>query len=71
MIELALSTENEMTYDDALLYCQFLDYDDHTDWRMPTKEEWSDYRYNIWGWHNNSGILIMNVKHAVTPVRDV
>ena len=71
MIELAPSTENEMTYEEAILYCQFLEYDGHRDWRIPTKKEWSDYRYNIWGWHKHYGVLIMHVKHIVTPVRDI
>lgn len=71
MIELAPISKNEMAYEEAILYCQFCTYNDHTDWRMPTKEEWSDYRYNIWGWHKHDGISIRHVKHTVTPVRDV
>jgi hypothetical protein len=71
MIQFAPISKNEMAYEEAILYCQFCTYNGHTDWRMPTKEESSDYRYNIWGWHNNSIPLIMYVKHTVTPVRDV
>ena len=27
--------------DEAVLYCQFLEYDGHNDWRLPTMREWS------------------------------
>ena len=29
-----------MTWPDARLYCQFLEIDGYSDWRMPTHEEW-------------------------------
>lgn len=71
MIEFAPRSKNKLSYDEALLYCQFLDYDGHTDWRMPTKEEY----------HNNSIIIPTNWhaddpsggdrKWRVVPVRDV
>jgi hypothetical protein len=43
MIEIAPSTENWMTYDNAVLYCQFLEYNEHKDWRLPTELEAEEY----------------------------
>ena len=40
MIEYAQITDDNMTYDEAVLYCQFLDYNGHRDWRLPTLVEW-------------------------------
>jgi hypothetical protein len=35
MIEFAPQSPTTLTYNQALLYCQFLDYGGHNDWRMP------------------------------------
>lgn len=40
MIELAPRSKNEMTYAEAVMYCVFLDYNGHTDWRLPTRAEY-------------------------------
>lgn len=39
MIQLAPKSKNTMTYSAAILYCQFLDYGGHRDWRIPTYNE--------------------------------
>lgn len=69
MIEKAPRTENEMTYEEALLYCQFLEYDGHSDWRLPTEEEYHEsdictsWHVGTW-WSNRRNWL-------VTPVRTI
>jgi hypothetical protein len=66
MIEIAPMSKNKMTYDEAVLYCQFLDYNGHTDWRLPTKDDHAD----IWGWHESEVDPIIE-KWYVYPVRDI
>lgn len=39
MIERAPIPETRMTYDEAVLYCQFLEYKGYTDWRLPNYNE--------------------------------
>lgn len=40
MIEVAsFEHQNIMSWYDAVLYCQFLDHNGHTDWRMPLADE--------------------------------
>jgi hypothetical protein len=64
MIEIAPRSENAMTYDEAILYCQFLDYKGHTDWRMPTLDE--TIRHHGWYVDSKSKLL-----WGVSPVRDI
>jgi hypothetical protein len=40
MIELAPTSENEMTYEEAVLYCAFCRHNGYNDWRLPTKDEY-------------------------------
>lgn len=70
MIEVAPESDRVMSYNEALLYCQFLDYDGHQDWRMPTEDELSGDASN-WGWYlgDVDAEFIANI--TVTPVRDV
>ena len=72
MIELALRSENEMTYEEAVLYCQFCRYNGYSDWRMPTKKE---YLLNsMHGWYINRYDSDRNrtlFTWWVGPVRDV
>ena len=72
MIELAPSSENRMTYNEAILYCQFLDYNGHRDWRLPTKEEYWDTS-GLYGWFSGVNHYLWDVDDIgfVTPVRDV
>ena len=66
MIEFAPRSKNVMTYDEALLYCQFLDYGDHKDWRLPVEDEYSSNNMHCWYLNDTeSGIW------SVVPVRDV
>ena len=67
MIEVA-PPSNAMSYDEALLYCQFLEHNGYSDWRMPTKQEWLD-NDNIIGWHTT--IRLQHLDRSVIPVRDV
>lgn len=69
MIELAPKS-NKMTYDEAVLYCHFLEYDGYSDWRMPTFFEVC--RFSMTGWY------IERIEHTsfdyttrVQPVRDI
>jgi hypothetical protein len=70
MIELAPMSENNMTYDEAVLYCQFLEYNGHTDWRLPTYDEYQNAEHNIWGWFLNRD-RPNSLRWRVCPVRDV
>lgn len=72
MIELAPILENEMTYNEAILYCQFLEYKGYSDWRLPTKDEYfaeDEIVTGCWntGWYNDA----MIGSRTVCPVRDV
>ena len=72
MIEVA-PPSNAMSYDDALLYCQFLEYDGHRDWRIPTVDEWSktdDIALMSW-WIRDADTIEDGVWLTVVPVRDV
>lgn len=58
-----------MTYEEAILYCQFLEYNGHKDWRMPTKAE----EYNVSnrsGWYLGDVFSQFNFTYPVAPVRD-
>lgn len=68
MIEFAPKSEIKMTYEEALLYCSFLAYNDHRDWRLPTAEEYSENNMRL-SWHDDWRIFRGTL--LVTPVRDV
>lgn len=69
MIELAPLSKEELTYDEAILYCTFLDYNGHTDWRLPTRVEYLDV-IGISGWYDGrDGEWVP--KWKVCPVRDI
>jgi hypothetical protein len=77
MIEWAPQSEHTMTYNEAVLYCQFCASDGHMDWRLPTYQEWCSEVY-AGGWYNgrfgyltSGNIVILNVKFHVRPVRFV
>jgi hypothetical protein len=57
-----------MSYEEAILYCQFLEYNGHRDWRMPTSSEYLDTT-GLSGWFvdRKGGFNTRNV----TPVRTV
>lgn len=67
MLEFAPRSTKRMTYEEALLYCQFLEYDGYRDWRMLTIAEYEKHG-SLFDWYLNdpvSGIW------CVVPVRDV
>jgi hypothetical protein len=39
-LQFAPRAERKMTFNDAVLYCQFLEYDGHRDWHLPTRDEY-------------------------------
>ena len=73
MIDIAPSSSNTMTYEEALLYCQFLEYDGHRDWRMPTEEEWInlDHIELMSWWFDDINIKNDDIFLSVVPVRDI
>ena len=66
-IEIAPTSENLLTYDEALLYCFALNLDGKIGWRMPTDQEFQ-YNYIIRGWYLNEQCP---EPLPVTPVRDL
>ena len=69
MIALAPRSEYRMTYEEAILYCQFLEYDGHRDWRIATSEEYSTQLTT--GWYLNDPVQQTNYSYYVIPVRDI
>lgn len=69
MIERAPTSPKLLTYPEAILYCQFLDYDDHNDWRVPDQHERGEY--GVAGWYTADWTNWENTLWYVTPVRDV
>lgn len=55
-----------MSYEEAVLYCRFLEYNDHKDWRLPTEEEYA--HHNLYGWYLNDPASGM---WSVLAVRDI
>jgi hypothetical protein len=72
MIEMAKSSSSvSMSYNDALLYCQFLDHGGHKDWRMPTEAEHEEHHLYGWWYTNDERIRITEAKLKVMPVRTI
>jgi hypothetical protein len=69
MIELAPITQNKMTYEEAILYCQFCNHDGYTDWRLPTFFE-SNLLHRCW-YYPYSGLREIVELRQVIPLRDV
>lgn len=67
-IESAPTSEKEMTYEEALLYCTFCNHNGNTDWRLPTRDE-CEYLaiYTMWYLNDPSSYW----EDYVMPVRDV
>jgi hypothetical protein len=66
MLEYAPRSEKFMTYNEALLYCQFCNHNDYKDWRIMTRNEWLPGL----GWYYDHGIKLIS-RNYVTPVRDI
>lgn len=51
-IEIAPHSEKPMTYNEAVLYCAFCRHNGHSDWRLPTRDEYeSDLYIGFAGWY--------------------
>ena len=73
MIEIA-PYANPMTYDEAVMYCFFLDYNGHKDWRMPTRTEYADYLspYPVPVWVTQDALdRKLREQYYIAPVRTV
>jgi hypothetical protein len=81
MLEYAPILKN-MTYEEALLYCQFCDHKGYNDWRLPTFDECRVYKlYDRFGsmWYKHAYkadsffLAIKGFTHVnhVVPVRDI
>jgi hypothetical protein len=75
MIELAPVALHRMTFDDAVLYCQFLDYNGYRDWRLPTTVEFFAYSSTglvaSWFSDDDDHVKGPNTIYTVMPVRDI
>jgi hypothetical protein len=74
MIELAPSSESRMSYDEALLYCQFCNHNGYTDWRLPTAYEYfrgpASHAIEL-SWYVDIDEPYIDVGLPVVPVRDI
>lgn len=70
MIEKAPVSKQLRTYSEALLYCQFLSYNDHIDWRLPTADEYR--QFDLWGWYYDDPLANTDRgPYQVIAVRDI
>jgi hypothetical protein len=71
-IEVAPYALNLMSYEEAVLYCQFCNHNGHNDWRMPTYQESVDYNFMGWGWYiEYNNYPDYNISRYTIPVRDI
>ena len=56
----------DMSYEEAVLYCTFCRHNGHSDWRMPTRDEYSEM--GISGWYLDDHDLD---EWPALPVRDI
>jgi hypothetical protein len=68
-ISVAPKTDNKMSYEEALLYCQFCNHNGYTDWRLPTLDEYLSIGMHNFCWWASS--LYLNNRKYVIPVRSV
>ena len=66
-IEIAPTSENWLSYEEALVYCFALNIDGKIGWRMPTDREFQN-NCRIRGWYLNEQCP---ESLTVTPVRDL
>lgn len=70
MIEKAPVSKQLRTYNEALLYCQFLSYNEHNDWRLPTADEYQ--QFDLWGWYCDDPLADTGRgPYPVIAVRDI
>jgi|LakMenEpi03Aug12_release.lakeMendotaPanAssembly.Ray.scaffolds.fasta_scaffold00172_89 hypothetical protein len=71
-IEFAPISDNEMSYGEAILYCQFLECNGHKDWRLPTRPEWhKNLDVLLSSWYGSELQVPSSVKNYATAVRNV
>ena len=73
MIEYAPVSRVFMSYEEAVLYCQFLEYRGHRDWRLPTEDEYRNIT-TLAGWYFDRVDWIKSKSPrtmVVSPVRTV
>ena len=73
MFEVAPKSKRTMTYDEAVLYCLFCNHNGHSDWRLPTQEEFSHANIldsMVWC-DGDYWQFIKFTSWYVVPVRDV
>jgi hypothetical protein len=69
MLELAPISSDEMTYDEAVWYCLWLEHNGKKGWRLPTIEEWAKTNdIPVFSWRQDEHRKMMD-KMPVVPVR--
>lgn len=71
MIAIAPKCKKLLSYDDAILYCQFLNYNGYTDWRLPTFAECKEYSLGYDHWWQVDMKFRPGLLAPVNPVRDI
>jgi hypothetical protein len=69
-LEFAPKSSIFMRYDEAILYCQFLDYRGYKDWRLPTHDEYNRIT-TLSGWCQDGPTAKKSATMLVSPVRDI
>ena len=69
-IEVAPTSNEMMTYENAKLYVLFYKHNGHRDWRLPTLQEWLNHNPPLLGWEDYAEHSSDIVRY-VTPVRDI
>lgn len=63
-----------LTYDEALIYSYFYDYDGIMNWRLPSNDEYSalmNYSFFRGWWQESDYMLTPKTSHPVHLVRDI
>jgi hypothetical protein len=69
MIDIAKQSAVWVLYDQAWLHCLTLVHNGHKDWRLPTEDEYRDYKFNE-AWYNDDPWRDDVSKWYSIPVRD-
>ena len=68
-IEIEEVSDKNFTYNEAVVYCFFLEIHGKKGWRLPTKQEYNSSN-NIWGWYQDDERQHLLTLYRITPVRD-
>lgn len=71
MIQAAPPTNDDMTYEEAIVYCQFCAHNGYTDWRLPTFAECKEYGLGYDHWWQVDMKFRPGLLAPVNPVRDI